>query len=215
MSTVLSERFINAFCRLEEELRKITGYGNHESFTFMLDHVSRSNSAFARYREDLKEYAELRNAIVHKRIGDQPIAEPHEDVVERIEAIVEIVTNAPKIENHFRKSVATCSPQDSLKHILELLRNGNFNQLPVYNGKRLVGLLSSDSIALWLADSFQDSEFVDGTTKVKDLLGYTAGRDDFTVLSGASNIFDAIEAFDENYKRGKPRPHPKIISQPL
>lgn len=203
MSTELSERFLNAFCRLEDELRKITGFSTHESFLFMLDHACRSNTAFAHYRDDLKEYAELRNAIVHKRIGDEPIAEPHPDIVARIESIADTVSEAPKLENYFRKHVATCSPQDSLKHVLDSMLKGRFNQVPVYNGKRLVGLLTSDSIALWLAEHYQSSNFADPDTKVKDLLAYAASDDEFAVLRGDSSIFDALEAFDRAYKKGR------------
>lgn len=203
MNRELSERFLNAYCRLEDELRKITGSGTHESFTFLLDHAARSNAAFAQYKDDLKEYAELRNAIVHKRIADAPIAEPHPEVVLRIEKIADLITQAPKLEDFFRKHVEVCSPQDTVRHVLELLRKGRFNQLPVYNGKKLVGLLTSDAIVTWLAESFQDAEYVYPGVKVKELLHHFSGQDDFAVLSGKSSIFDAIDAFDRAYKRGK------------
>lgn len=203
MSTELSERFLNAFCRLEDELRRITGFGSHESFSMMLDHASRAHTSFAHYRDDLKEYAELRNAIVHKRINDEPIAEPHPDVVTRIESIADIVTQAPTLEKHFRKHVATCSPQDTVKHVVEMMKKGHFNQVPVYNGKKLIGLLTSDSIVLWLGETFSDSGFVDPNARVKDLLLYSASTDMYEVLSGGSSIFDAISLFEKAYKRGK------------
>jgi len=203
MANELSEKFISAFCRLEDELRRITGSTTHESFSFMLDHASRYNTAFAHYRDDLREFAELRNAIVHKRIGDQPIAEPHPEIVAQIEAIANIVTTAPKLESHFRKHVATCSPQDNVKHVLELFLKGKFNQAPVYNGKKLVGLLTSDAIAFWLADTYANADWADPLTKVQALLTYTSTRDDYVVLKGSQNIFDALEAFDNAYERGR------------
>lgn len=203
MNTELSDRFLTAFCTLEDDLRRITGVGAHESFSFLLDHVSRTNKAYAHYREDLKEYAELRNAIVHKRIGDKAIAEPHPEVVDRIESIVKIVTQAPTLEHYFRKHVTYCGPDDSLKHILDLLLRGRFNQIPVYSGKRLVGLLTSDAIALWLANVFQVSECVDLQTKVREMLHYASSSDDYLVLSCNSTIFDAIGAFEDGYKRGR------------
>ena len=203
MNTELSERFMNAFCRLESELRRLTGFSNHESFSFMLDHIARTSAAFAHYREDLKEYAELRNAIVHKRIGDSLIAEPHPDIVAHIERIAEIVTSAPKLQDHFKKHVEICSPQDTVKQILNLMLKGKFNQLPVYVSEKLVGLVTSDAIALWLSDSFQRSESVDPQTRVEKLLGYTASKDDFAVLSARDSIFDAIDAFDTAYKHGR------------
>jgi CBS domain-containing protein len=203
MSTELSERFISAFCRLEDELRRLTGSLNRESFSCMLDHVARSNAAFAHYRDDLKEYAELRNAIVHKRIGDRPIAEPHPDTVAHIESIAAIVTSAPRLGDHFRKQVEICSPQDAIKQILSLFLKRKFNQLPVYNGEKLAGLVTSDSIALWLADSFQKGDRIDPEATVQTLLLYGSSKDDYVVLSGTNSIFDAIESFDSAQKRGK------------
>lgn len=203
MSTEMSERFLTAFCRLEDELRRITGSGNHESFSYLLDHVSRSNAAFSHFRDDLKEFAELRNAIVHKRIGDKPIAEPHPAAVERLEAIAEKILTLPTLEDHFRKQVSVCSPQDSLKHVLDILHRGRFNQIPVYSSHKLIGLLSTDTIVLWLADAFRNADYVDQGAKVKDILRFAASNEDFTVLSGKSSIFDAITTFDAAFKHGK------------
>ena len=203
MSTELSDRYLTAFCRLEDELRRITGASGHESFTYLVDHVSRSNAAFAHFREDLKEFAELRNAIVHKRIGDKPIAEPHPEVVQRIESIADKIIKVETLEDHFRKHVTVCSPQDSLKHVLDLLLKGQFNQVPVYNAHKLVGLLSTDAIALWLADAFQNSDYVDPGSRVKDILRFASANEDFAVLSGKRSIFEALATFDSSYKHGK------------
>lgn len=202
MTTELSERFLNAFCRLEDELRRVTGSGTHESFTMMLDHASRFHAGFSQYRDDLREYAELRNAIVHKRIGDAPIAEPHPEIVERIEAAADILTQAPRLEAHFRKHVEVCSPNDSIKQVLDKMLKGHFNQIPVYNGKHIAGLLTSDAIVFWLAQSLS-SNFVDPGTKVREMLGHSASADNYAVLSGSSSIFDAIEVFEKAHRRGK------------
>ncbi len=206
MNTELSERFLTAFCSLEYQLQQITGIGSHESFSFLIDHVSRTNAAFAHYRDDLKEYAELRNAIVHKRIGGKTIAEPHPDVVERIESIVKIVTQTPKLAEFFSKKVTICNTEDTLKYVLDLLLKGRFNQLPVYSGKKLVGLLTSDAIVLWLANEFQTAQSFDSTSKVKELLEFASSKaksDEYLLMGHDSTIFDALDAFDAAYKRGK------------
>lgn len=202
MSTELSERFLNAFCRLEEELRRLTG-SRHESFSFLLDHVSRSNPAFSHFRDDLKEFAELRNAIVHKRIGTDAIAEPHPDVVSQIESIADKIIHAELLEDHFRRAVVTCGPQDSLKHVLEQLKSGRFNQAPVYNGNKLIGLLTTEAIAMWLAEAFHSADFIDPGTRVRDVLQFAGGSEEYTVLGGKSSIFDALALFEASYKKGK------------
>lgn len=203
MDTELSDRFLNAYCRIEEVLRQVTGASNHESFSSLLDHAAKINASFAQYKDDLKEYAELRNAIVHKRIADRAIAEPHPNVVSRIESIADLITQAPLLEEHFRKHVSICSPLDTVKQVLGLMLKGRFNQMPVYNGKRLVGFLSSDTIAFWLAERFADSDFVDPQIKIKDVLMHAPQQEEYAVLSGKNSIFDALELFDNHYKKGR------------
>lgn len=69
-----SDRFLNAFSSIEQQLRKITRRGKETRFYQLVDEASASTPAVASYKDDLKEFADLRNAIVHERGDGRVIA---------------------------------------------------------------------------------------------------------------------------------------------
>ncbi|UZM99664.1 hypothetical protein OL548_06065 [Lysinibacillus sp. MHQ-1] len=63
-----------------------------------------------KYEDDLRSYADLRNAIVHHRTSiNYVIAEPHTDVVERIEYIDATLAKPTLVGQMFRKRVLVFS----------------------------------------------------------------------------------------------------------
>jgi len=67
-----------------------------------------------RFREDLREFADLRNAIVHDRMHDEVIAEPNSWAVERIGMIANLLTAPPAVIPLFEKRVFTVDEEQSL-----------------------------------------------------------------------------------------------------
>ena len=77
-----SDRFLVAFSRIEQSLRKMTKSSKQDSFGTLLDRAT--STTIRRFSNDLREFAELRNAIVHERGGGYVIAEPHPETVHRL-----------------------------------------------------------------------------------------------------------------------------------
>ena len=98
----LSERFEVAFNQIHESLKSIVKIKD-DRFKVLLDVGSRKHKMIDKYYNDLKQYAKLRNSLVHdkKEIGYY-IAEPHIDVVKHIEKISTIF-NKP----NYALSIAT------------------------------------------------------------------------------------------------------------
>lgn len=64
----------------------------------MVKILRNSNSLVKRYSEDLLEFAELRNAIVHNKVElTHAIAEPHDSIVDKIETIQEELAHPKKL----------------------------------------------------------------------------------------------------------------------
>ena len=53
----------------------------------------------------MKEYGDLRNAIVHDRADGKVIAEPNDDVVVQIEKIAALLLEPRRLYRFFRKKV--------------------------------------------------------------------------------------------------------------
>lgn len=83
------ERFMNAFTAIEKYLRKYkTSDKTHESFYGLVEKAKKKDAIVRQYELDLKELADLRNAITHERTDGHPIAEPYPSTVDLIEKYV-------------------------------------------------------------------------------------------------------------------------------
>jgi len=72
-----SDRFLYAFNSIQCHLRKLTKSEKGTSFCKLVKEAE-SNTAVQQFNDDLKEFADLRNAIVHERTDDHVLAEPND-----------------------------------------------------------------------------------------------------------------------------------------
>ncbi|ARD48920.1 hypothetical protein SporoP37_12580 [Sporosarcina sp. P37] len=153
-----SERFLVAYNRIDKALMKITDLPSHFSFSKKIDRAKSQNAVVARYEDELREYGSLRNAIVHNRTGfDYAIAEPHDEIVKLIENIDEKLSNPVTVKDLFSRKVHTVQAEESLAAGLRLIKEKKFNQLPIYQKGRFIGLITANGIMNWLADQDSDS----------------------------------------------------------
>ena len=118
-------RFIAAYNRLDQGLRDIYSIKRTLTFSDMIRKVASVNTVVSKFEEDLIDYGRLRNAIVH-RSGDEIIAEPHIEVVEKLEKIARIINTPPKVIECLRpRKVFTVDGDTSLRQVgLEMAKTG-------------------------------------------------------------------------------------------
>ena len=88
-------------------MKDIIGTNDHLSFYKLVELSKRKNAIVRRYEEDLKEYATLRNAIVHHQTSTEyAIAEPHDEIVQALETIDEALAKPVTVGEMFHPSVA-------------------------------------------------------------------------------------------------------------
>lgn len=101
-----SDRFLTAFNRIDHSMREIAGAKDFMPFYRLIDLAKKKSPLVRKYEDDLRSYADLRNAIVHNRTSmEYVIAEPHIEVVEKIEHIDEVLTRPKLVGQLFRKRV--------------------------------------------------------------------------------------------------------------
>jgi CBS domain-containing protein len=147
-----SERFLSAFGAIEYQLRTLTGLEKRTRFYTLVDKGAAINPAVRRYSDDLKEFADLRNAIVHERTDEHVLAEPNDRAVRQIEHIQQLLDNPPRVIPTFQKRVYGMTVDDPIAAAAFLMRQYGFSQLPIYNGKGFRALLSTDDITRWLGE---------------------------------------------------------------
>jgi predicted transcriptional regulator len=197
-----SERFLNAFIKIEGKLKEIVNNDVHKAFYQLVDRAASKNPSVDKYKSTLKEYAELRNAIVHKRIDGEAIAEPHTTVVEDLEFISNMITKPPTLENEFLQKVVKCSSNDKVSVAARKIFTNSFSKIPVYDNRKFVGLLTTDSMARWMAYNLESGLEFTEDVDVKTILEFSEHKETYTFISKTATVFEAISVFEQWYKRG-------------
>lgn len=143
-------RFIDAYNTIDAHMRAELGLDGRSGFLEVLNRFTERHGRIAELRE-LKLFAELRNVAVHMQSLVNPAFVPSAKAVERLEQIRDRLLSPPLAGSAFRRKVVTVGPGDSLATILDLVRQHDFSQFPVYDGATLSGLLTENGITRWLA----------------------------------------------------------------
>ena len=199
-----SGKFETAFNRIHKALKEMVKGTDSDAFVELLYSGYKNHSLVRKYKSELHQFAKLRNAIVHERVNaDYYIAEPHIEVVERIE---EICREFEKPQTAL--SIAT-SPvfyyyEDAyLKDVLKVINKFDFTRFPVYDkDDKYVALLTSTEIIQWMAKHFSDSVVHFEDVRIKELL--TKGKNYFvTFVDEDASLYHIEELFERYHTRGK------------
>ncbi|HOB08808.1 MAG: CBS domain-containing protein [Limnochordia bacterium] len=197
-----SRRFLNAFVGIEQALGKIVRNKRHVPFYQLVDLAAKADPFIREIALELKEYGDLRNAIVHERIDDQPIAEPHMSVVERLEQIRDLLHSPPTVGDAFLGPVITCGFDDTLGSAITKMHANSFSKLPVYNGRQFVGILTAEAVTYWLADHMAaDLDFTQ--VRVEAVLRYLHNPDNYRFVPPSCSLVTVLKLFEDFSHKGK------------
>lgn len=201
MDRQYSTRFLDAFINIEQILEDKVRPKRHRPFYQLVDAVAQMDPFVHDIALELKEYGDLRNAIVHERINNEPIAEPHPEVVERIERIRDLLRQPPKVADEFLRPVFTCKPTDRIDYVAGLMYKHGFSKIPVYDETGFIGLLTAEAITHWLGATWDDKK----TTQTHDLRGepvstvlaYVGENTRFQFVCKECTVFEVMRLFEE------------------
>lgn len=199
-----SDRFITAYNRIEKELAKKVGEDSFLPFYRLIDQAKIKNSVARNYEEDLREFGDLRNAIVHHRTDvDYVIAEPHDEIVELIELIDQKVSNPLNVGALFGCKVHLLETTDPLTKALELMRDNKFGQLPVYENGKFKGLITSAGITYWLAGHSTENSISQEIPTLSDVYNYEKHKESFVFVERNLSVYEAEDYFKRAITKGR------------
>ena len=198
-----SKKFLNAFSSIEKYLRDRSPNDRRMPFYELVEVVGVVDRAVRRFEKDLKEYADLRNAIIHERSDGRVIAEPNDQAVSDIERINRLLQKPPVLIPLFQTQVITFSATDSLAAAVKVMLGKSISQVPIYDKEEITGLLTTNTIARWLGSCVNDDIFSLKETRIAEVLKYTEDKDSYVFLGRDSSIFEALENFQDYESRGK------------
>ncbi|HEY4600006.1 MAG TPA: CBS domain-containing protein [Cerasibacillus sp.] len=197
-----SDRFIVAFNKIEKVLKTMVDK-NDLGFSRLVKITSKYHAVLRRYRDDLLEFAQLRNAIVHNRVDfEYAIAEPHLSIVEQIEWIEHEITKPQLVYPMFKRKVYIFQETDPLFSLLHVIKQRDLSKFPIYRGDHFIGVLSEKGLAHWLAYQMSiDSKSISHTT-VGEVMTF---QEDHTsaFIKKSATVYEAEDRFKSTIGRGK------------
>lgn len=191
-----SAEFIDTFNKLEKYFKDKVDEGSHKPFYSLIGTLKHSDSNVRFYYTKLKEYADLRNAIIHERIDGRVIAEPNEYAVKELKLIYEKITISPKVIEICVHSVKKLSPTDNLSLALNLMNEHGFSQVPIYNKNNIFeGMLNSIAISSWMSAVMNNGLVDISKVMIKDVLTYTRKSRVTLFKSKELNVYEVLDIY--------------------
>ena len=158
--TDLYGRFVEAYNAIDRHMRQELGITNKgDSFSYVLKKYRDKHRFFTQLKQ-LEVFAEVRNVTVHSISPSDPLFAPSVAAVEQIENLRQLITMPPRVIPQFQREVQCLSPNASIHMVLELIREKDFSQFPVYDGREFKGLLTENGITRWLAQHVSTVESI-------------------------------------------------------
>ena len=195
-------RFITAYNRLDKCIRDIYNFKPALSFSDVIRKSASVNAIIKKYEDDLIDYGRLRNSIVH-RSDDRVIAEPHDDVVEQLEAIVRKVTTPPLAMNSVvNRSVFLAQGEVKLCDCLKELYKTGFSNVPVYLKGTLVGVLNREMVIDAIGECLSRGGNVGDllNKRIVDSVAVLDSSNHYEVVSEKITIDNVLYMFQQNRK---------------
>ncbi len=184
-------------------MKRILNLKNHPRFFELIDKSARVNPIIERYRFDLKEYGELRNAIVHDRSGGEIIAEPNDYAVSHIEQIAHLLLEPPKVAPLFLKEVLSLSASDPISRAIRELSRMSYTQVPVLGNGETICLLTSNMIVKWMGLSLADDTFDISATTLQAVIKKVGHENNYEVVSVNHSLIEIPDLFYHWQQQGK------------
>jgi hypothetical protein len=161
-----TQQFLNRFNELEQFLRDATNSKREVPFGGLIGRASSKNASVRRYERDLREFADLRNAIVHEHPRGHVIAEITDEALQLFSEIVDKITAPEKVLPLFQREIRVFTEEQPLVEAVRELWETGHSQVIVRVDKMLT-LLSTAGVTRWLGSQINGAAI--------DLAGATIG----------------------------------------
>lgn len=199
----LSERFEVAFNRIHKALSKMVKNVNGNIFTQLVAHGSKRHAIIRSYKDELFQFAKLRNAIVHEKLrADFYIAEPHQEVVDRIEEIASILEKPVTALSISNSPVVYFNYYSSIKDVILAIYTNTYTKFPIFKDGTCIGILTSGAVIKWMAKQLSNDTIDLSNIRVGEVIPYeTKHLIDF--VDEKRDIFDVEDMFEKRHAHGK------------
>ena len=197
-----AKRFLLAFNNLDHSLRMQYGLKRGLPFGDVIRRCSSLNSVVRKYEEDLIDYSRLRNAIVHS--SGEIIAEPTEAVADKMEKISALVCTPPRaLESICSRNVLCLNGREKLKDVITIMYESGYSNLPVYNGKKILGVANGQRIINNLGYAIYNGDDLDDFVGKNTISSMVMREENLVYYHIADENINLETVLDKFYKNRK------------
>jgi hypothetical protein len=188
-----TDQFIALFNELEQYLRESTDSARNVPFVGLVESASKRNAAIRHYGRQMREWSDLRNAIVHEHPKGRIIAEVTSEALEEFQAIVGKVTAPPVIFPLFQRDVRVFKETDPLFEAVEDLWREGYSQVIVRKDGAMT-VLSYSGVARWMGKQVEGTTIDLNSSTVGEALEFEE-EGGIGFLGRTATVYDARELF--------------------
>lgn len=197
------QQFMAAYNAINKLLIKLYNLDPKSTFGNAIYASKKHNRVISYYFDELQQFLELRNVLVHKTMHDQKeyvLAQPTDEVVKRITNIYNTLLQPKTIGTLFQKKVVCFDATSTLADVLHAIKRNKHSQFPIFENNHLIGLLTENGITNWLANHVDDDVFVLSKTSIKEVVLVEENKDDYIIVKDTMSVYDAESLFYERFK---------------
>ena len=189
--------FLSLYNKTDHHLKEKYKIDRNMSFSRMLDEVAVKSAYVRKYRETLKQFGQLRNAIVHEYRDGQVIAEPTKKALEEFQSIYNKISKPKRALDVVGTHIERISKSDSIREALDIMSKHNYSQIPVIGDDGFIGMFSPVHLIGVLSKSNTGSIDSVMNTRMDEVLTFNDRHRQVKFISKKATVHDAIEIYEQ------------------
>jgi predicted transcriptional regulator len=192
-----SHHFITLCNRLNDLLVDTFHLSKHTTLGQAIRQTRYKDPMIKRFYEDLIDYADLRNVLVHNKQHNVYLAEPNQEVIETLMHVIRVIENPKKVKDYFVSEVKTLSSEMTLLEVMHMIKVTRYSHYPVYENQTCIGILTDNGIVHFLADNhISHHQYKD--VQVKQLLASDEHSQAFKYVSKEQVAYTLLEELESH-----------------
>jgi len=194
-----AEKFLEIYNKVDKIL---TDYNSVKYEVFSEKIRNCTKPIIAKFREQLYDYGDLRNALVHRKNGNIYIAEPLDKVVKDFANILAVLESPKKVFPKFQFKVEGAKQNEKLDSVLKVMSKNSFSQMPIFNeDEKVIEVINTNTISRWLGRNFNYDGIMEDNPSINELFQDIEFEKNYKFIARDCDIYEAYSHFTEQIEK--------------
>jgi CBS domain-containing protein len=195
--------FLKKYKQLEKRLKTISGLSSDTTNFRDLISISKKKNLIIKHKENqIWDLYGLRNVLAHSD-RDKYIAKINSVAFNILDEIIDNIDNPPSARDVFCCEVYCASIDNSIDDVLLKMKNRLFTHIPVYDGKRFLGILSETTLLYWLVDNQNNIQLLKKKVDSINPRYFNLSENQYKFVSPNTSIFEIFNMFENSISKNE------------